>query len=183
MISPASGTYCDIERPGLPRTLIAPGMWLIAYSLGGRASKTTALPVARMPRRSSVLISDVFWLGSSSVACTIVFTVSAPTGSSGMTHIAITTVKIGVLVFEPERPSSDCGRDADRPAAQYFGENTVSGVRCAISGRQCRHDQHQRQTAPQKPPHDPLLSRLWPHPARRNSTPTAQRSDPGSLHS
>src|SRR5215468_10752584 len=79
-----------------------------------------------------------------------------------MTHIAITTVKIGVLVFEPERPSSDCGRDADRPAAQYFGENTVSGVRCAISGRQCRHDQHQRQTAPQKPPHDPLLSRLWP---------------------
>src|SRR5262249_38714204 len=26
----------------------------------------------------------------------------------------------------------------------------------------CRHDQHQRQTAPQKPPHDPLLSRLWP---------------------
>src|SRR5262250_1913111 len=132
-----------------------------------------------MSRRSSVLISDVFWLGSSSVACTIVFTVSAPTGSSGMTHIAITTVKIGVLVFEPERPSSDCGRDADRPAAQYFGENTVSGVRCAISGRQCRHDQHQRQTAPQKPPHDPLLSRLWPHPARnsaiRGSSSTTRR--------
>jgi hypothetical protein len=43
-------------------------MWLTAYSMCGRLSKTTALCWARIRRRSSVLTSPVFWLASSSVA-------------------------------------------------------------------------------------------------------------------
>ena len=54
-MSPASDRYCDIRRPGFPMTFSAPGMWLIAYSVGGQASNTTALPSARMRRSSSVL--------------------------------------------------------------------------------------------------------------------------------
>src|SRR5499427_1080772 len=98
-------------------------------------------------------------------ACLVCSTATRPAALvliQSMGDIDFIALQIAVLVFEPERRNNDHERDADRPAAQYFGENTVSGVRCAIYGRQCRHDQHQRQTAPQKPPHDPLLSRLWP---------------------
>ena len=42
---------------GLGRDVRAPGMWLIAYSMWGRASSTTALPLARIRFSSSVLTS------------------------------------------------------------------------------------------------------------------------------
>ena len=51
-----------------PTTFSAPGMWLTAYSMCGRLSKTTALWSARICRSSSVLTSAVFWFGSFSVA-------------------------------------------------------------------------------------------------------------------
>jgi hypothetical protein len=47
--------------------LIVPGMCAIAYSFAKRTSNTGSLPVARMARSCSVVISGVAWPGSSSV--------------------------------------------------------------------------------------------------------------------
>ena len=47
----------DMETPGFGATLSAPGMWLMAYSMWGRASSTRALPAARIRCSSAVLTS------------------------------------------------------------------------------------------------------------------------------
>ena len=65
--SATSDTYIDIETPAFGATFSAPGMWLIAYSMYGRVSSTTALLSATMRFISSVLISGVFWFASWSV--------------------------------------------------------------------------------------------------------------------
>src|SRR5215831_10455363 len=63
-----SETYRETGSPGFAGTLMAPGMWLTAYSSNGRASKIVALCSAKIWRSSCVEISGVFWSGSIRVA-------------------------------------------------------------------------------------------------------------------
>src|SRR6266850_2836266 len=67
-ISATSEVYWDIFIPGLGPTLMAPGMWLIANSSWGRASKTSVDWLSAILAICSVEISGVGCPDSSRVA-------------------------------------------------------------------------------------------------------------------
>ena len=58
-------------------------MWLTAYSMCGRLSKTTALPSLRIWRSSSVVTSAVFWFASISVPWKMLPRLGERRGSAG----------------------------------------------------------------------------------------------------
>jgi hypothetical protein len=75
---------------GFADTFSAPGAWLRAYSMNGRASITRAVRSARILLNSSVDTSGVFWLGSSNVPWKMLVLGWAATREAATMHPSVT---------------------------------------------------------------------------------------------